>query len=229
VTQSFLDNPIWHALSGSQRDFAEVRGRALRYRSDVSVFSAVDALDADAWDDLADCVDDKGSILLIRRELPAAPRGWRETWRFRLHQMLLDELRSPQETGASVRALGPDDIDAMLALTALAAPGPFVRGTPLFGGYVGIFHGEQLVAMAGQRMRLPGLTEISAVCTRPDARGRGLGELVSHTVASAIVATGDTPFLHTAIDNHNAIRLYERLGFRRRQIVDIAGYERLPA
>jgi ribosomal protein S18 acetylase RimI-like enzyme len=222
VSSFTLNNPIWDALHGAHGEFAETNGRAVRYQPDVSVFAAVDALDADAWNDLAEF----GNILLIRRELPPAPEGWGEDWRFRLHQMVADELRKPQSPEA-VRPLGDDDVDAMLELTALAAPGPFVRGTPRFGGYVGVFDGDQLVAMAGQRMRLPGLTEISAVCTRPEARGRGLGELVSWTVASAILARGETPFLHTAIDNYNAIRLYERLGFRHHQEVDIAAYRRL--
>jgi predicted GNAT family acetyltransferase len=138
--------------------------------------------------------------------------------------MIADDLRLPRAHGFDVRALDDDDLDQMLALTALAAPGPFVHGTPQFGGYVGVFEGGQLVAMAGQRMQLPGLTEVSAVCTHPDARGRGLGEFVSYAVAAAIIATGDRPFLHVAIDNYNAIRLYERLGFTRHGTVAIAEY-----
>jgi ribosomal protein S18 acetylase RimI-like enzyme len=215
-----LGNPVWDALQGAHREFAEVNGRAVRYRSDVSVFAAVDELDAAAWDDLAPF----GEILLIRRELPTAPDGWAETWSFRLHQMVATELTAPRAT-EDVRALGAADVDAMLELTGLAGPGPFLRGTPQFGGYVGVFDGAQLVAMAGQRMRLPEFTEVSAVCTRPEARGRGLGELVSYTVASAILARGERPFLHVAIDNDNAIRLYERLGFRHHDTVAIAGYE----
>ena len=216
-----LDNPVWDALNGAHHEFAEANGRAVRYRPDVSVFAAVEELDDEAWHDLARFDE----VLLIRRELPSAPDGWGETWRFRLHQMIGDNLKPPRSNEV-VRPLGDDDVDAMLELTGLAGPGPFVRGTPQFGGYVGVFDGDQLVAMAGQRMRLPGATEISAVCTHPDARGRGLGELVSYTVASAILARGETPFLHTAIDNYNAIRLYERLGFRHHQRVDIAAYKR---
>jgi ribosomal protein S18 acetylase RimI-like enzyme len=221
-----LENPIWHALAGPHEAFAEAHGRARRYQRDVSVFSAVDVLDAAAWADLAACADDNSSILLIRSELPDEVDGWKQTWNFSLFQMVVDELRAPRaDTTATVRELGADDIEAMLALTAIAGPGPFVRGTPQFGGYVGVFEDGHLLAMAGQRMRLPGMTEISAVCTHPDARGRGLGELVSHRVASAIIASGDQPFLHVAIDNDNAIRLYDRLGFTKANQVAIAGYE----
>lgn len=226
MTLSSLGNPIWHALAGPHAAFAEVHGRARRYRRDVSVFSAVDVLDDAAWDDLAECADDSAAILLIRSELPAVASGWTQTWDFTLDQMVADELKPPRLTdAAAVRPLGPEDVDAMLELTGLAGPGPFVRGTPEFGGYVGVFDDGQLIAMAGERMRLPGLTEVSAVCTRPEARGRGLGELVSYTVASAILARGEQAFLHVAIDNHGARRIYERLGFRLHNKVAIAGYE----
>lgn len=39
---------------------------------------------------------------------------------------------------------------------------------------------------------------------------------------------GETPFLHTAAENVNAIRLYEALGFRLRRTVTFAGY-RVPS
>jgi predicted GNAT family acetyltransferase len=47
-------------------------------------------------------------------------------------------------------------------------------------------------------------------------------------VALAIRARGDEAFLHVADDNHGARRVYERLGFTTRRIVDFAAY-RTPA
>jgi predicted GNAT family acetyltransferase len=64
------------------------------------------------------------------------------------------------------------------------------------------------------------MSEVSGVCTHPDARGRGLAETLSRHVASEIVRRGETPFLHAYADNAGAIRLYERLGFRHRCFVD---------
>lgn len=73
--------------------------------------------------------------------------------------------------------------------------------------------------MAGERMRPPGFTEISAVSTHPDRRRQGLAALLVRSVASAIVGRGDTPFLHAASTNTDAIRLYRSMGFTVRRRV----------
>jgi len=71
--------------------------------------------------------------------------------------------------------------------------------------------------MAGQRMLLPGLAEVSGVCTWPEFRGRGLAALPVRKVIHGFQQRGDRPFLHAYADNGGAIRLYEALGFRVRQ------------
>ena len=71
--------------------------------------------------------------------------------------------------------------------------------------------------MAGERLRPPGFTEISAVCTDAGHRGQGLAARLVRAVAAGIRARGDTPFLHTAGTNTDAIRLYLRLGFEIRR------------
>ena len=81
------------------------------------------------------------------------------------------------------------------------------------GGYFGIFHDRQLVAMAGQRFRPPGCCEISAVCTHPDARRRRYASIVTARVAEGIAERGETPFLHVAATNVAARPVYEQLGF----------------
>ena len=105
----------------------------------------------------------------------------------------------------------------MVELATLTEPGPFRERTQELGAFFGIFDEERLMAMAGQRMRLPGFIEVSAVCTHPDARGRGYARSVMLEVMADIVDRGDTPFLHTFADNQQAIRVYEALGFTRRR------------
>ena len=108
----------------------------------------------------------------------------------------------------------------MLALVELTRPGPFAVRTVDLGGYVGVFDGDRLVAMAGQRLAPPGFREISAVCTHPDFRGRGLAAGLTALVARGILERGERPFLHHASDNDPARRVYETLGFQfRRQVV----------
>ena len=101
----------------------------------------------------------------------------------------------------------------MVELAALTKPGPFLIRTHELGGYIGIRDQGRLVAMAGERFKLPGFTEVSAVCTHPDYRGRGYAAALTLAVATRIAARGETPFLHTFASNINAIRLYEKLGF----------------
>ena len=113
--------------------------------------------------------------------------------------------------------LGPADVPDMLALVERAQPGPFRPETIRMGTYLGIRRHGRLVAMAGERLHPPGWTEISAVCTDPEHRRRGLGKRLVRAVAGGIRERGETPFLHAAATNVTAIRLYESLGFRLRR------------
>jgi predicted GNAT family acetyltransferase len=118
--------------------------------------------------------------------------------------------------------LGPADAGEMLALVELTQPGPFRVRTVELGAYFGVFDSGELVAMAGERFRLPGFCEISAVCTRPDHRGRGLAAGLTARVAEGIQARGELPFLHHSADNDPARRVYEALGFEFRREISIA-------
>jgi predicted GNAT family acetyltransferase len=117
--------------------------------------------------------------------------------------------------------LGPDDVADMLDLTSRTKPGPFEIRTRELGTYVGFRVDGRLVAMAGERFRPPGYTEVSAVCTDPAFRGRGYAERAMRTVAAGIVARGEVPFLHVATENP-AVRLYDKLGFRTRLEYEVA-------
>jgi ribosomal protein S18 acetylase RimI-like enzyme len=237
-----LDNAAWHALTGPHARLAEVVGPARRYPRSVSFFSAVDRLDADGWDALADLAGPGGSLLVTRPVVPPPPEGWTELGSVKAYQMVLagplgpgpDPDRGPGRGGLGpIRSLTPDDVPAMLALTELTKPGPFLPETFTLGGYVGVDcdrddrldQDRELVAMAGQRLHLPGYTEISAVCVRRDVTGRGLATALSRHVAEAILARGETPFLHVTVSNDPARRVYERLGFTIRTTIDFTALE----
>ena len=218
-----LDNAGWHALTTVHSRFAEGRGRARRYRSDVSVFAAVEALDDDAWGDLAELVGTGGHAVLFRAgEVPTPPAGWTQVFSGPGKQMVLTGALPDSDLPASTRPLTDDDVPAMLDLIKLTEPGPFRDRTIELGNYTGIFDGEQLLAMAGQRISVNGYTEISAVCTHPDARRRGYAAAITAHVARLVIAEGKTPMLHIAASNTAAERVYEGIGFTVRTPVSFA-------
>jgi predicted GNAT family acetyltransferase len=143
--------------------------------------------------------------------LLTAPASWERA--FQIDGVQLVDTSMVAEPDAEAVRLGADDVPEMLELVTRTQPGPFLPRTVELGTYLGIRHGGALVAMAGERMRPPGWTEISAVCTDPAFRGRGLGGRLVKAVASVIRERGDVPFLHTGAANVTAIRLYESLGF----------------
>jgi predicted GNAT family acetyltransferase len=108
------------------------------------------------------------------------------------------------------------DAPEMLALTELTKPGPFGARTHEMGEYFGIRRAATLVAMAGERLRLPGYTEISAVCTHPGHLGRGYASALMEMLVERICSRGELPFLHVRSENVRAIQVYEHLGFRKR-------------
>ena len=137
--------------------------------------------------------------------------AWRVVASFEVVQMTAG--RGLGERGDEIVALGDGDVPEMLALTKLTNPGPFLQRTIEMGDYIGVRDGGKLVAMAGERFRVDGWTEISAVCTAPTHRGQGLATKLLRAVAAGIEARGEGVFLHVVATNTGAIRLYEALGF----------------
>ena len=218
-----LDNAVWHALTSVHSGFAQGAGAARRYDPEVSVFAAVESQTAASFDDLAAVVGPGRSTVLFGAAAAVLPDGWTSLGGGPGHQMVLTSDLAPLPSlpdTAVLRGLTAADVPVMLALVELAQPGPFTARTIELGGYLGIFHGEHLVAMAGQRLSVPGFTEISAVCTHPDARGRGYAAFVTTAVAENLLARDITPMLHVAVSNVNAQRVYERLGFTVRRVVN---------
>lgn len=210
-----LDNPALASLTGPHAHFAVRRGHVLRYPVDVSPWLALpDDPTDDDWADLAALVGPGGEAPLAGFNGPT-PEGWEVTFSLDGVQLVDDGLAAAPDAEA-VR-LGPADVPEMLDLVERTRPGPFLPRTVELGTYLGIRRGGALIAMAGERLHPPGWTEISAVCTDPDFRGEGLATRLILAVAHGIRERGETPFLHTAASNTNAIRLYESLGFKLRR------------
>lgn len=226
-TEDVLDNPAWHSLRGRLARFAEGGAgavgdaEALRFDPEVALFSAVERMNATGWRALASLVGLDGLAILFRDRVPSPPEGWLELFRFPTLQFVADAL--PEAPELDLVLLGEADAPEMLALTQLTEPGPFVARTFELGRYIGVRREGRLMAMAGERFRMPGYVEVSAVCAHPDARREGLGAALTLHVAHSIRAGGDEACLHVLETNENAIRLYRKLGFQLRRKVDVVG------
>lgn len=215
-----LDNPVWHALVAMPDDLAIRAPHAARFVPEAAPFFGIDQATPQAYADVRRILGRSPEARFFQAVDAPAPVDWRETFKKPITQMMLPAGVLLPPVAPDVRPLGPTHAPAMLQLAAQAQPGPFGPRTPELGTYVGIFEGNQLVAMAGERFRIPGYAEISAVATHPDHRGRGLGRALTIALASRIRAAGQTPFLHVFPDNRSASGLYESIGFAaRRQLL----------
>lgn len=211
---TLLDNPIWHSLRGRHQPIAIGDERALRYLPDHSLLTA----GADNSDAARAAI---GALLLA-----GAPIGLVTAWQpgpvqaaALVRQVTIGQmvLQAPGFAPAPVgfEPLGDADAADMLALATLTAPGPYFINSHRLGRFIGIRQAGVLVAMAGERMKPHGFTEISAVCTHPDHRGRGFAAGLIHALIGDIRARGEGVFLHAYLDNP-VMPLYEALGFRLR-------------
>lgn len=210
-----LDNPIWNALTTEQVAFAERAGDAARFAPAVTALAGTRTPSVEAFAALATLFRPGETLGLFLDGPPALPPSLAVTDSDRLAQMIHDG-PAPEMPGGFT-TLGAADIPAMRALADVTRPGPFNARTSELGTFYGLHAGGALVAMAGQRMRLPGLVEISAVCTDPAHLGHGHAARLMTAQLALIRGRGLGAFLHVRASNTRAIALYERLGFRTRR------------
>jgi ribosomal protein S18 acetylase RimI-like enzyme len=223
---ALLDNAIWHALTTEQAYLAQGNELARRFPREISPFAAIRDTSPLAYQALAELLD--GDIVAVSFDIqPNLPAGWATRFSVDAHQMVFEGSTPPQPKHES-RKLTKEDVPAMLALTKLTDPGPFLPRTIEFGSYFGIFEGDALVAMAGERLHLPGFTEVSAVCTHPEYIGRGYGSALMSVVMAGITRRGEAPFLHVRVGNP-AQGLYEKLGFKVRAPLHLVVIKYAPA
>jgi len=206
-----LADPVNAALDGPHSRFREVSGRIQRYHPDVSVFYGHPRELTDEDYSHVARLAGPTKIAVLRDRATPLPAGWSVVETFGLVQFEGSGVDTAPEPAAI--PLTAADVPEMTALVEQTKPGPFLPRTIELGTYLGIRTADgSLVAMAGERMRPTGYTEISAVCTAPEARGQGLASRLIRAIAHGIRERGETPFLHTSSDNP-AQTLYKAMGF----------------
>lgn len=204
-----LDRPVWAALTTRQAMLAIGDAQAWRYRPAINMFAAAAA--EGGADALARLTTDR--IGTVETAALTNVPGLQLERSAAVDQMVAT-LSPGSLDGFGAHPLGEADAADMLALATLTEPGPFYAQTWRMGRFIGVREGGRLVAMAGERMRAPGYTEVSGVCTHPAFQGRGLAGRLMRLVIDRIVGEGDAAFLHVYPHNAGAIGLYEALGFR---------------
>ena len=217
-----LDNPVWASLATYHAELAQGDARTLRFRRDVNMFAATRGQDATSLKALAESVRPGETVYVLRAGPIVVPPGLKEIKCARGVQMVATKAMPMGNDSLPIEVLSDDDAPEMLALANLTEPGPFFPKTHKLGRFIGVRIDGRLAAMAGERMRLPGYTEVSGVCTHPDFRGRGLARALSAAAAAHIAERYETPFLHAWRDNTAAIALYESLGFRLRTEINVS-------
>jgi len=209
-----LDNPVWYSLITAQSAIALGTAQARRYPSEIAPFVAVDERDPDESAALS-LVDPDEPVYFVA-VAPPFSSSWTVTYQKSIVQMVCDKAVAFPKPVSEVTTLSAANLDDILALTGLVYPEFFRPGTLALGTYLGIYQQGRLAAMAGERMRIDGYGEISAVCTHPDFSGRGYAAQLLTQLVNATFERGSIPFLHVGQHNERALSLYERLGFRRR-------------
>jgi ribosomal protein S18 acetylase RimI-like enzyme len=134
-----------------------------------------------------------------------------------MQRMFLADLTLPAGTA---EVIGPSDLEQVERLYASGDGGgiafaPFQLDT---GFFYGIRKGGELVSVAGVHVvsRNEGVAGVGNIFTRPDCRGQGLAQIVTSAVAMALSEAGiQTIGLNVEHTNTGAIRVYERVGFRK--------------
>lgn len=208
-----LINPVWEALSSRQSQFNRGSQSLKYFPQEVSPFIGLKNWDAEDLFDLENHVPTNRSFSVMIAKEVTIPHSFEIIFSILLYQMVCTNLIPFSNSNIAIENLGNKDIPQMLALTELTKPGPFYQRTIDFGHYIGIFDKDELIAMAGERLRMNGFSEISAICTKPEYLGRGYASLLLSKASDRTIQEGNTPFLHVRTDNVRAIQVYQKLGF----------------
>ena len=211
-----LGNPFWASLATRHAHLARGGPLARRYPADISPLAGLPAAGPANVAALEAIVEVGDDMAMTGPFVPALPGNWETLFASRLTQMIRTDPSPLPEGDFDASALGAADVAEMLALVELTKPGPFRTRTIELGTYVGIREGGRLVAMAGERLWIGGFREVSAVCTHPEAKGRGYARSLMGRVINRMLRAGQTPFLHVESSNRRAIDVYLALDFVRR-------------
>jgi predicted GNAT family acetyltransferase len=220
-----LDRPVWNALTSGWAKFALGGPKAIQLAPEYGPFAATVDRSPESLAALALCTPSEHDLWIVETDDFPPPPGLTLVTRAPVVQMVASDV-SASPPNFEVVALTEADAPEMLALARLTKPGPFTVATHRLAPFIGVKRDGRLVAMAGERMKMPGLSELSGVCTHPDYRGNGYGDVLSRIITRRILDRGEIAFLHAYEGNTVAIELYRAMGYAPRRTVTLTVLKR---
>lgn len=212
VESSKLDNPIWASLCTCHREVAVRIGKVARYPREVAPFFGAAASNFDA-DAALESLVAPGEVSLWIGVMPRVSDAWKVEQSEILSQLVC-AAPCPRLDGPEIIALDATRRDDVLALIGLVYPHYFRPRTMELGRYFGVYRGDRLAAMAGERMATDAYVELSGICTHPDFTRLGYAHRLIAFLTNDLLARGKTPFLHVSNANPHAKSLYQDVGYR---------------
>lgn len=214
-----LDNPVWYALQTVHQPMSLGTTTVQRYPTDILRMIGCENPAKAQLSEIEPWIFPAEKIYLVG-ELASMPPGWKVAGIYICTQMLCTKVVEPAvKSGPEIIPLEGNNLDEMLELIRIALPGFFFTNTPSLGDYYGIFNEGKLVAMAGERLKIKGYTEVSAVCTHPDYRGNGYAQALVAFVSQKVLDEGTIPFLHYLSTNTRARSVYDMVGYTERRLM----------
>lgn len=207
-----LSNAMWHSLSGAHAHLSAGTDRIRRYAKGISPMIGYGDPSRPEFDAIAPFCE-AGERFYCAEWTGAEPDGWKIEVDSSMCAMVWDAPAPPVDDALGAVRLTQAHVPQMVALTELTRPGPFGTRTIELGEWHGVFDGDRLVAMAGERMQVDNLHEVSGICTLPEYRGRGLAKRLTALMVRIQLARGERPCLHVASANTPARELYRKMGF----------------
>ncbi|QZY28560.1 GNAT family N-acetyltransferase [Nocardioides coralli] len=152
-------------------------------------------------------------LLISAGAEPAVPAAWRWEPGRPWHWMLTRDVPAEQDGDPRVEELR--DPTEVAALLDREAPDSFARpGTPGVEAWLGVRADGVLLAAGAVLRQHDGSGHLRAVTVSADARGRGLGRLLSTALTHRALIGPRVSSLGVYADNGPALRIYAGLGYR---------------
>ena len=209
-----LDNPVWHSLNETHRNFSINYDNLKCYDPEFCPFGGYGNSN-NSIEEIASYAKRINNFFIVGNK-PVFSKDLALKNELVCLQMIMNGNTSV-EVQEEIVKLNHHYEEALFKLVNLVQPGYFKNKTSQLGDYYGIFQNGNLVAAAGERMKMDDFVEVSAIVTHPEHTGKGYAKQLTAHVVNKISDQHKTPYLHVAETNTGAISLYRKLGFEIRR------------